>query len=114
MKANESTRQSWPASHARGDARAFDSRSALLYRSRQSIVNSRSLRVAVLVPCYNEEVAIADTVKGMQAVLPDATVYVYDNNSSDQTSARAREAGAVVYVERLQGKGNVVRRMFSD
>jgi glycosyltransferase involved in cell wall biosynthesis len=68
----------------------------------------------VLVPCYNEEVAIADTVKGMQAVLPDATVYVYDNNSKDQTSARAREAGAVVYVERLQGKGNVVRRMFSD
>lgn len=50
----------------------------------------------------------------MQAVLPDATVYVYDNNSRDQTSARAREAGAVVYVERLQGKGNVVRRMFSD
>ncbi len=50
----------------------------------------------------------------MKAVLPEATVYVYDNNSKDQTSARAREAGAVVYVERLQGKGNVVRRMFSD
>lgn len=99
---------------SRRTRRAFDSRSALLYGPAQSIVNSRSLRVAVLVPCYNEEVAIADTVKGMQAVLPDATVYVYDNNSSDQTSARAREAGAVVYVERLQGKGNVVRRMFSD
>jgi glycosyltransferase involved in cell wall biosynthesis len=68
----------------------------------------------VLVPCYNEEVAIGDTVRGMKAVLPEATVYVYDNNSKDQTSARAREAGAVVYVERLQGKGNVVRRMFSD
>lgn len=50
----------------------------------------------------------------MKAAVPDATVYVYDNNSKDQTSARAREAGAVVYVERLQGKGNVVRRMFSD
>ena len=68
----------------------------------------------MLVPCYNEEVAIGDTVKGMKAVVPDAMVYVYDNNSKDQTSARAREAGAVVYVERLQGKGNVVRRMFSD
>ena len=73
-----------------------------------------TLRVAVLVPCYNEEVAIAETVRGMKAVLPHATVYVYDNNSKDQTSARAREAGAVVYIERLQGKGNVVRRMFSD
>jgi glycosyltransferase involved in cell wall biosynthesis len=72
------------------------------------------LRVAVLVPCYNEEVAISETVRGMKAALPEATVYVYDNNSKDQTSARAREAGAVVYVERLQGKGNVVRRMFSD
>lgn len=72
------------------------------------------MRIAVVVPCYNEEVAIADTVRGMLEVLPEATVYVYDNNSSDQTGARAAEAGAVVYVERLQGKGNVVRRMFSD
>jgi glycosyltransferase involved in cell wall biosynthesis len=77
-------------------------------------VESRPLRIAVVVPCYNEEVAIADTVRGMLEVLPEATVYVYDNNSSDQTGARAAEAGAVVYVERLQGKGNVVRRMFSD
>ncbi|HKY39989.1 MAG TPA: glycosyltransferase family 2 protein [Polyangiaceae bacterium] len=74
----------------------------------------RSLRIAVLVPCYNEEVAIGETVTGIKAVLNDASIYVYDNNSSDQTSARAREAGAIVYVERLQGKGNVVRRMFSD
>jgi len=77
-------------------------------------VNERPLRVAVLVPCYNEEVAIADTVKGFREALPEAIVYVYDNNSKDQTSARAREAGAVVRLERLQGKGNVVRRMFSD
>jgi glycosyltransferase involved in cell wall biosynthesis len=77
-------------------------------------VEERPLRIAVLVPCYNEEIAIADTVKGMQAALPEATVFVYDNNSTDQTGARAREAGAVVHIERLQGKGNVVRRMFSD
>ena len=77
-------------------------------------MNERSPRIAVLVPCYNEEVAIADTVAGFRAALPEATVYVYDNNSKDQTSARAQQAGAVVRIERLQGKGNVVRRMFSD
>ncbi|MET0790906.1 MAG: glycosyltransferase family 2 protein [Polyangiaceae bacterium] len=77
-------------------------------------MNERPPRIAVLVPCYNEEVAIADTVAGFRSALPEATVYVYDNNSKDQTSARALEAGAVVRVERLQGKGNVVRRMFSD
>ena len=77
-------------------------------------MEDRPLRIAVLIPCYNEEVAIAETVRGMKAALPEATVYVYDNNSKDQTGARAREAGAIVYVERLQGKGNVVRRMFSD
>jgi len=73
-----------------------------------------SPRIAVLIPCYNEEVAIADTVEGFRAALPTATVYVYDNNSSDQTSKRARGAGAIVRTEPLQGKGNVVRRMFSD
>jgi glycosyltransferase involved in cell wall biosynthesis len=72
------------------------------------------MRIAVLIPCYNEEVAIGQTVAGFRSVLPEASIYVYDNNSKDQTSARAREAGAIVRVERLQGKGNVVRRMFSD
>jgi glycosyltransferase involved in cell wall biosynthesis len=71
-------------------------------------------RIAVLIPCYNEEVAIKDTVSGFRAALPEATVYVYDNNSRDQTKERARNAGAVVRTETLQGKGNVVRRMFSD
>jgi glycosyltransferase involved in cell wall biosynthesis len=75
---------------------------------------ARSPRIAVLIPCYNEEVAIKDTVAGFRAALPDATIYVYDNNSTDQTCARAREAGARVQTEKLQGKGNVVRRMFSD
>jgi glycosyltransferase involved in cell wall biosynthesis len=71
-------------------------------------------RIAVLVPCYNEEAAIAQVVGDFRAALPKATVYVYDNNSADQTAARAREAGAVVRNEPRQGKGNVVRRMFAD
>lgn len=70
--------------------------------------------IAVLLPCYNEETAIAQTVAGFRAALPDATVYVYDNNSSDRTVEVARAAGAVVRSERMQGKGNVVRRMFAD
>jgi glycosyltransferase involved in cell wall biosynthesis len=73
-----------------------------------------SLRVAVLVPCYNEEAAVAAVVKGFKQALPDATVYVYDNNSRDRTIAVAREAGAEVRSERRQGKGHVVRRMFAD
>ncbi|MDQ2803480.1 MAG: glycosyltransferase family 2 protein [Pseudomonadota bacterium] len=72
------------------------------------------LRVAVLVPCYNEEVAIPAVVAGFRAALPGATVYVYDNNSADGTVAAARLAGAVVRGERLQGKGHVIRRMFAD
>ena len=71
-------------------------------------------RVAVLLPCYNEEAAIAATVAGFRKALPGATVYVYDNNSSDRTCAIAAKAGAVVRTERQQGKGHVVRRMFAD
>ncbi len=71
-------------------------------------------RIAVLLPCYNEEAAIAQTVAGFRAALPGATIYVYDNNSRDGTIAAALAAGAVVRSERMQGKGNVVRRMFAD
>jgi glycosyltransferase involved in cell wall biosynthesis len=71
-------------------------------------------RIAVLLPCFNEEAAIGRTVAGFQKALPGATVYVYDNNSSDGTAAAARDAGAVVRTERQQGKGHVVRRMFAD
>ncbi|UAJ09144.1 glycosyltransferase family 2 protein [Glacieibacterium megasporae] len=71
-------------------------------------------RIAVLLPCYNEEAAIARTVEGFRAALPEATIYVYDNNSSDRTMAVAAAAGAVVRSERRQGKGAVVRRMFAD
>ncbi|HEU0043637.1 glycosyltransferase family 2 protein [Sphingomonas sp.] len=70
--------------------------------------------IAVLLPCYNEEAAIAQTVAGFRAALPDATVYVFDNNSVDRTVEVARAAGAVVRHERVQGKGAVVRRMFAD
>ncbi len=70
--------------------------------------------IAVLLPCYNEEAAIAATVAGFHAALPGATVYVYDNNSRDGTRAAADAAGAIVRTERVQGKGAVVRRMFAD
>ncbi|WP_316173454.1 MULTISPECIES: glycosyltransferase family 2 protein [unclassified Bradyrhizobium] len=73
-----------------------------------------SLRIAVLVPCYNEAAAVASVVKGFKQALPTATVYVYDNNSKDRTIDIAREAGAEVRSERRQGKGHVVRRMFAD
>lgn len=71
-------------------------------------------RIAVLVPCYNEEKTVAQVVRDFQRALPGATVFVYDNNSTDQTIARAKEAGAIVRSEKYQGKGNVMRRMFSD
>jgi glycosyltransferase involved in cell wall biosynthesis len=70
--------------------------------------------VAVLIPCYNEEVAIPKVVADFRAALPHAVIYVYDNNSTDGTAAVARAAGATVRTEMLQGKGNVVRRMFAD
>ncbi len=73
-----------------------------------------AFRVAVLVPCYNEEAAVAKVVADFKAALPDAIVYVFDNNSSDNTIAVARAAGAEVRQERHQGKGFVLRRMFSD
>jgi glycosyltransferase involved in cell wall biosynthesis len=71
-------------------------------------------RIAVLLPCYNEEAAIAQTVAGFRAALPTAVIYVYDNNSRDRTAEVARAAGAIVRTERQQGKGHVVRRMFAD
>lgn len=77
-------------------------------------MTSTQLRIAVLVPCYNEEAAVATVVAGFRKALPSAEIYVYDNNSRDRTAAVAREAGAIVRSERRQGKGHVVRRMFAD
>ncbi|MGW1424787.1 glycosyltransferase family 2 protein [Bradyrhizobium manausense] len=71
-------------------------------------------RIAVLVPCYNEEAAVAAVVADFRKALPAAEIYVYDNNSRDRTAAVAHEAGAIVRSERRQGKGHVVRRMFAD
>jgi glycosyltransferase involved in cell wall biosynthesis len=72
------------------------------------------LRIAVLLPCYNEEAAVAQTVAAFRASLPQAEIYVYDNNSADRTRELAAAAGATVRSERMQGKGHVVRRMFAD
>ncbi|MBK3665209.1 glycosyltransferase [Bradyrhizobium diazoefficiens] len=71
-------------------------------------------RIAVLVPCYNEEAAVATVVADFRNALPAAEIYVYDNNSRDRTASVARDAGAIVRSERRQGKGHVVRRMFAD
>ncbi len=73
-----------------------------------------SIDIAVLIPCYNEEAAISSVVNDFRKALPQAAIYVYDNNSSDNTVEVARAAGAIVRNEQLQGKGNVVRRMFAD
>jgi glycosyltransferase involved in cell wall biosynthesis len=72
------------------------------------------MRIAVLVPCFNEEAAVATVVAGFRKALPKAEIFVYDNNSCDRTATVAREAGAKVRSERRQGKGHVVRRMFAD
>jgi hypothetical protein len=79
-----------------------------------SATDAADVSVAVLIPCFNEEAAVANVVSGFQASLPAATIYVYDNNSTDRTCEVAASAGAVVFRESQQGKGHVVRRMFAD
>ena len=71
-------------------------------------------RIAVLIPCYNEEKTIEKVVTDAKNALPEAVIYVYDNNSCDNTVALARKAGAIIRYERKQGKGNVIRRMFRE
>src|SRR4029079_6006647 len=73
-----------------------------------------ALRIAVLVPCFNEEAAVGTVVSDFRKALPTAEIFVYDNNSRDRTIEMARAAGATVRGERRQGKGHVVRRMFAD
>ncbi|MDB5317201.1 MAG: glycosyl transferase [Rhodospirillales bacterium] len=77
-------------------------------------MNASEPRIAVLIPCYNEAVAVARVIDGFRAALPGAEIHVYDNNSTDGTRAAAAAAGALVRLEPQQGKGNVVRRMFAD
>lgn len=93
--------------------------SDILSLSTQSIVDTMSEKprnpsIAVLLPCYNEEVTIGKVVRDFRATLPEATVYVYDNNSTDRTAEIARAEGAIVRREPRQGKGNVIRAMFED
>ena len=83
-------------------------------RRRQAAVPAVEAQVAVLVPCYNEALSVAQVVEAFQAALPAAIIYVYDNNSKDDTARIAEAAGAVVRRETRQGKGHVVRRMFAD
>lgn len=71
-------------------------------------------KIAVLIPCYNEEKTVRKVVEDARVALPEAVIYVYNNNSSDQTEKLAREAGAIVRCEYMQGKGNVIRRMFRE
>ena len=81
---------------------------------RRSVDSMSDVKVAVLIPCYNEAKPIGTVVADFRAALPDADIYVYDNNSTDNTAEVARAAGAIVRGETQQGKGNVVRRMFAD
>ena len=74
----------------------------------------KDLSIAVIIPCYNEEITIKKTIHACQNAIPTASIYVYDNNSSDRTIQIAKSSGAIVRTENLQGKGNVVRRMFAD
>lgn len=82
--------------------------------ARSSLTKTELPRVAVLIPCYNEATTIEDVVKGFKHHLPSASIYVYDNNSTDGTATHAVSAGAVVRYVNRQGKGHVIRRMFAD
>jgi glycosyltransferase involved in cell wall biosynthesis len=107
---SQSTRPPKPRADLAGMAQAL----AEFAKSEFPQVQSAQPRVAVLVPCFNEEAAVATVVADFQNALPSAAIYVYDNNSTDRTVAVARDAGATVRSERRQGKGHVVRRMFAD
>ena len=72
------------------------------------------MNISILIPCYNEEKTIAKVVSDCKKYIPEANIYVYDNNSTDKTIQMAQKAGAIVHKETMQGKGNVVRRMFAD
>src|SRR5437588_1437014 len=98
----------------RGDLAGMAGALAECARERAPQVEAAQPRVAVLVPCFNEEAAVATVIADFRKTLPTAEIFVYDNNSSDRTAAVAREAGAEVRSERRQGKGHVVRRMFAD
>jgi glycosyltransferase involved in cell wall biosynthesis len=98
----------------RGDLAGMDQALAEFAEREFPQAETAQPRIAVLVPCFNEEAAVATVVADFRKALPSAEIFVYDNNSSDRTAAVARDAGAQVRNERRQGKGHVVRRMFAD
>lgn len=98
----------------RGDLAGMAQALAEFAKSELTQVEPAQPRIAVLVPCFNEEAAVATVIADFRKALPSAEIFIYDNNSSDRTVAVAREAGASVRSERRQGKGHVVRRMFAD
>jgi glycosyltransferase involved in cell wall biosynthesis len=102
------------ASELRGDLAGMAEALAQFTQQEFPQAEAARPRVAVLVPCYNEEAAVATVVADFRKALPAAEIFVYDNNSKDRTVEVARAAGAVVRSERRQGKGHVVRRMFAD
>ncbi len=110
LDADTRGRAATSADAARGAATAVD----VPLTSRQLDDFVAELSVAVLIPCHNEALSIARVVAGFRTALPNALIFVYDNCSTDDTSARARAAGAIVRAEPWPGKGNVVRRMFAD
>src|SRR3954451_19046908 len=103
-----------PQPKLRGDLPGMAEALAQFAREQHPQTETAQPRIAVLVPCFNEELAVATVVADFRNSLPSAEIYVYDNNSSDRTKAVAAEAGAEVRSERRQGKGHVVRRMFAD
>jgi glycosyltransferase involved in cell wall biosynthesis len=103
-----------PAPKLRGDLAGMAEALAQFAQTEYPQAETAQPRIVVLVPCFNEEAAVATVVADFRNALPSAEIYVYDNNSSDRTKAVAVEAGAQVRSERRQGKGHVVRRMFAD
>lgn len=100
--------------HAHADELVMDVGLELDLMDQNSHASPLAPRIAVLIPCFNEAATVATVVAEFQKSLPTATIYVYDNNSTDDTRNLAVQAGAIVRSEHLQGKGNVVRRMFAD
>src|SRR3954451_20149250 len=103
-----------PVPKLRGDLAGMAEALAQFARTEVPQAEPAQPRVAVLVPCFNEQATVATVIADFRKSLPSAEIYVYDNNSSDRTKAVAVEAGARVRSERRQGKGHVVRRMFAD
>ena len=92
----------------------FSKPKGIVLMSKQENWDLSKFKIAVLIPCYNEEIAVPMVIRDFRNELPEADIYVFDNNSTDRTMEVAREAGAIVRSESEKGKGNVVRRMFAD